>query len=35
MNVWLEYEKAKKKKKHLTRKEYEKELQKIIEKLKI
>lgn len=34
MNIWLEYEKEKKIK-HLTRKEYEKELQKIIEKLKI
>lgn len=33
MNIWLEYEKNKIK--HLTRKEYEKELQKIIEKLKI
>ena len=35
MNMWLDYEKEKKKIKHLTRKEYEKELQKIIEKLKI
>ena len=35
MNIWLEYEKEKKKIKHLTRKEYEKELQKRIEKLKI
>ena len=35
MNTWLEYEKEKKEIKHLTRKEYEKELQKIIEKLKI
>ena len=35
MNIWLEYEKEKKKIKHLARKEYEKELQKIIEKLKI
>ena len=35
MNIWLEYEKEKKKIKNLTRKEYEKELQKIIEKLKI
>ena len=35
MNIWLEYEKEKKKIKHLTRKEYEKELKKIIEKLKI
>ena len=35
MNIWLEYEKEKKKIKYLTRKEYEKELQKIIEKLKI
>lgn len=35
MNIWLEYEKEKKEIKHLTRKEYEKELQKIIEKLKI
>lgn len=35
MNIWLEYEKEKKKIKHLTRKEYEKKLQKIIEKLKI
>ena len=31
----IEYEKEKKEIKHLTRKEYEKELQKIIEKLKI
>ena len=35
MNMWLDYEKEKKKIKHLTRKEYEKELQKIIERLKI
>lgn len=35
MNIWIEYEKEKKKIKHLTRKKYEKELQKIIEKLKI
>ena len=35
MNTWLEHEKEKKEIKHLTRKEYEKELQKIIEKLKI
>jgi hypothetical protein len=35
MNIWLEYEKEKKEIKHLIRKEYEKELQKIIEKLKI
>ena len=35
MNIWLEYEKEKKKIKQLTRKEYEKELQKIIDKLKI
>ena len=35
MNIWLEYEKEKKEIKHLTRKEYEKELQKIIKKLKI
>lgn len=35
MNIWLDYEKEKNKIKHLTRKEYEKELQKIIEKLKI
>ena len=35
MNIWLEYEKEKKKIKHLTKEKYEKELQKIIEKLKI
>nr|DAI31747.1 MAG TPA: hypothetical protein [Bacteriophage sp.] len=35
MNVWLEYEKEKEKIKHLPREEYEKELQKIIERLKI
>ena len=35
MNIWLENEKEEKKIKHLPRKEYEKELQKTIEKLKI
>lgn len=33
MNKWLEYERLKKDIKHLPRKEYEKELKKIIEKL--
>ena len=35
MNIWLENEKEKKKIKHIPRKEYEKELQKIIKKIKI
>lgn len=33
MNKWLEYERLKSKIKHLPRVKYEKELQKIIEKL--
>ena len=33
MNKWLEYEKEKKKIKHLPRIEYEKELDKIVKKL--
>ncbi len=35
MNIWLIYEEEKKKIKHLPRVQYEKELQKIIERLKI
>lgn len=35
INVWLKYEKEKEKIKRLPREEYEKELQKIIERLKI
>ena len=35
MKIWLKYEEEKKKIKHLPRKEYEKELQKIIDKLGI
>ena len=35
MSIWLVYEEEKKKIKHLPRKQYEKELQKIIERLKL
>ena len=35
MNIWQKYEEEKKKIKYLPRKEYEKELQKIIKKLKV
>lgn len=35
INVWLKYEKEKEKIKYLPREEYEKELQKIIERLEI
>lgn len=35
MSIWQIYEEEKKKIKHLPRKQYEKELQKIIERLKL